>query len=128
LLVEKEDQVLLVRRAVEPGEGKWSLPSGFVEWDESPETAAVRECEEETGLEVGGIELLDVLHYTDDFRGPGINLLFRARVLGGQLHPGDDAGAVRFFSSAEIPPADQIAFEGHRATLTRWEARVSTLD
>ena len=40
LLVEDRDRILLVRRAVEPGKGKWGLPSGFVEWDESPDAAA----------------------------------------------------------------------------------------
>ena len=46
VLIEKGDRLLLVRRAVEPEVGQWSLPSGFVEWDESPEAAAARECAE----------------------------------------------------------------------------------
>jgi 8-oxo-dGTP diphosphatase len=123
VLVEQEGQVLLVRRAVDPGRGKWCLPSGFVEWDESPETAAVRECAEETGLVVGRLALLEVTHYTDDFRGQGINLTYRAQVAGGILRPGDDAAVARFFPRGELPPADAIAFRGHRLALERWHEK-----
>jgi ADP-ribose pyrophosphatase YjhB (NUDIX family) len=120
VLVEQGGSVLLVQRAIDPGVGKWCLPSGFVEWDEAPVEAARRECAEETGLSVGGIELVDVLHYIDDFRGPGINLVYRARVAGGTLHPGDDAQAVRFVAPADLPDAEEIAFHGHRQVLDRW--------
>lgn len=120
VLVVQGGRILLVQRAIEPGEGLWSLPSGFVEWDEPPEAAAIRECAEETGLVVEVLDLLDVRHYTDDYRGPGLNLTFRARVTGGSLRPGDDAQAARWFAPAEIPPAEQIAFVSHRLALQRW--------
>jgi 8-oxo-dGTP diphosphatase len=120
VLVEKEGRVLLVQRAIEPGLGQWCLPSGFIEWDESPQGAAVRECAEETGLEVAISGLLEAIQYTADFRGPGINLTYLARVVGGALQPGDDAGAARFFAPAELPPAEAIAFDSHRLALARW--------
>jgi ADP-ribose pyrophosphatase YjhB (NUDIX family) len=122
VLVEQGGSVLLVQRAVDPGLGKWGLPSGFVEWDEAPEDAARRECAEETGLRVALLGLPDVVHYTDDFRGPGINLTYHARVSGGVLRPGDDASAVRFFSPTELPPAEGIAFTGHVRALEQWRA------
>jgi 8-oxo-dGTP diphosphatase len=120
VLVERDAQILLVRRAIEPGLGLWCLPAGFVEWDEAPETAAARECTEETGLVVADLRLLEAAHYTHDFRGPGINLIFRARAIGGRLQPGDDAAAVRWFARAELPPPDKIAFRSHLAALERW--------
>jgi 8-oxo-dGTP diphosphatase len=120
LLVEDSQRVLLIRRAVEPGLGKWCLPSGFVEWDESPEAAAVRECVEETGLVIANLRLLEVIHYTDDYRGPGINLTYQAQVVGGALQPGDDAGEARFFLLGELPPDDGIAFQSHRQVLAQW--------
>ncbi len=124
VVVEEGHRVLLVRRGVEPGAGMWSLPSGFVEWDESPEAAAVRECAEETGLLVAVAELLSVRHYTDDYRGPGINLTYRVQVIGGNLRPGDDAVEARFFAPDELPPEQAIAFRGHRLALRQWvEAR-----
>ena len=122
VLVEREGAVLLVQRAIEPGRGQWALPSGFVEWDETPEAAAARELEEETGLRVTHLELVDVARYSDDFRGPGINLTYRAEVGVGALQAGDDAGLARFFLPAELPPANEVAFQGHRQTLARWQA------
>ncbi|MFN2220785.1 MAG: NUDIX domain-containing protein [Anaerolineae bacterium] len=123
LLVEDRDRILLVRRAVEPGKGKWGLPSGFVEWDESPEAAAARECAEETGLVLSDLKLVEANHYADDYRGPGINLVYRGRVAGGQLVPGDDASEARFFSRSDLPSAGEIAFQGHRLFLDGWSKR-----
>jgi len=120
VLVEDGERILLIRRAVEPGKGKWSLPSGFIEWDEPPEAAAVRECAEETGLILSDLELLDASHYTDDFRGPGISLVYRGRVASGALLPGDDASEARFFSRIDLPSARAIAFQGHRILLESW--------
>ena len=120
VLVEDGERILLVRRAVDPGRGKWSLPSGFIEWDEPPEAAAVRECAEETGLILSDLELLDANYYTDDFRGPGISLVYRGRVTSSALLPGDDASEARFFSHVDLPSARAIAFQGHRLLLENW--------
>lgn len=120
ILLEQDGRVLLVRRAVEPEMGHWSLPSGFIEWDESPDSAAVREVAEETGLKVAEPELLDVGHYDGDFRGPGLNINYRATVVGGTPRPADDAAEVRFFAPEDLPPLQEIAFESHRRLLARW--------
>lgn len=122
VLVEQAGRALLVRRAIEPGLGKWCLPAGFVEWDEAPETAARRECLEETGLRLEELELLGARHYTDDYRGPGINLTYCGRAGGGRLQAGDDAAEVRFFAPADLAPLDEIAFRGHRRILEHWLA------
>lgn len=126
VLIEGEGRVLLVQRAVDPERGKWCLPSGFTEWNEPPEASAARECAEETGLAVTDLELMGVAHYTDDFRGPGINLQYRAVVAGGELRPGDDARAARWFAPSELPPAERIAFRGHRALLEEWRRNQAT--
>ncbi|MFC2029532.1 NUDIX domain-containing protein [Chloroflexota bacterium] len=124
-LVEERGQLLLVRRAIDPGMGKWSLPSGFVDWDESPQAALVRECAEETGLAVADPVLWEVHHYTDDFRGPGVNFTYRVRVAGGTLCAGDDASDVRFYAPQEVPRADQIAFQTHVHTVEQWIASIT---
>jgi ADP-ribose pyrophosphatase YjhB (NUDIX family) len=50
--VYTEDRLLLIKRGIPPYYGKWANPGGFVEPDESLESAAVRELEEETGIRV----------------------------------------------------------------------------
>jgi ADP-ribose pyrophosphatase YjhB (NUDIX family) len=124
LLVEDGGRLLLVRRAVEPGMGRWCLPSGFVEADEPPAEAAARECEEETGLRVSGLRLVEVVRYTEDFRGPGINIVYRATRASGALQAGDDADAARFFAPNALPPMAEIAFAGHRRSIRAWKLDV----
>ena len=114
VLVEQDGQVLLVRRINVPQQGKWTLPAGFVEADEDPQQAAVRECLEETGLHVRITGLLDVLFGLEHPRGASIVILYRGEVLGGSLSPKDDADAVGFFEPDELPP---LAFEATRKAM-----------
>lgn len=68
ILVEENGKILLIKRNFEPFKGKWALPGGFVELGETVEQAAVREAEEETGLEVELEGILGV--YSDPERDP----------------------------------------------------------
>lgn len=57
-VIVRDARVLLVRRAIEEGDLRWQLPAGKLEAGESPEQAAVRETEEETGLIVEAVKTL----------------------------------------------------------------------
>lgn len=57
-VVVRDDRVLLVRRRVEEGALSWQFPAGKIEPGESPEQAAVRETQEETGLTVAATKIL----------------------------------------------------------------------
>ena len=117
VLVEHEGQVLLVRRAVGPRQGLWSFPAGFVEFDEDPAEAAVRECREETGLEVEVTGLLDVIAGREHERGADIVIVYCARLAGGELRAADDVDGVGFFAPDALPP---LAFRATRIALDRW--------
>lgn len=104
VLIRKDGQVLLVQRVFEPQRGHWTLPSGFVDADEDPRAAAVRECLEETGLTVGNLKLLDVIYSQEYPRGASILLLYEAEVQSGELRPGDDAAQAGYFSMENLPP------------------------
>lgn len=55
-IITQDDQVLLLRRANVHGAGSWSTPGGHLEFGESPETCAIREVQEETGVEIANVK------------------------------------------------------------------------
>jgi 8-oxo-dGTP diphosphatase len=99
------------------------LPAGFVEYGESAWETAVREAEEETGLDVELTGLRGLYFGTDDPRDVAHLAVYDARIVGGQPRPGDDACAVCFFSADELPA--EIAFEGQRQAIADWKRQVS---
>jgi ADP-ribose pyrophosphatase YjhB (NUDIX family) len=117
VLVIRDGKVLLVRRALEPQQGRWTLPAGFVDAGEDPRLAAARECNEETGLDVETTGVLDVFSGREHPQGADIVLVFTARAIGGTLRPGDDADAVDFFGPGELP---DLAFQATRRSIERW--------
>jgi ADP-ribose pyrophosphatase YjhB (NUDIX family) len=119
VLVSQSGRVLLVRRAVNPEKGKWTLPAGFVEGDEDPKAAAVRECLEETGLNVEITGLLDVLHGNEHRGGASIVIVYTGEILGGELEARDDADAVDFYDPNDLPP---LGFEATDKAISRWQA------
>lgn len=120
--VEQDGKAILVRRGINPGRGLWCFPSGFMEIDESPEQAAIREYKEETGLDIELTGLLDIFHYQNDFRGAGILILYQARLIGGTPTPMDDVTEIGFFGPDNLPE-DQIAFKTNYTVLMAWKQR-----
>jgi len=108
LLQDEAGRVLLIRRAVIPRIGYWAVPSGFVEHDEQPRAALQREIAEETGIQAEIGRVID-LFPNADARKSGAFLLFEARPRGGELRPGDDVSAARWFGP-EDAPWEELAF------------------
>jgi ADP-ribose pyrophosphatase YjhB (NUDIX family) len=103
VLVVRAEQVLLVRRTMEPYAGLWSIPAGFVNAYEDPAKAAIRECSEETGLVAVVDSLFDMLTGREHSRGADILLVYRAHITGGELHAADDADRAEWFSLSSLP-------------------------
>ncbi len=94
-------ELLLIERGGHPYLGKWAIPGGFVEMDESLEEAAARELLEETGL--SDIYMEQLYSFGDVGRDPRmrvISVAYMALVPKEKLKPvaGDDAAKVRWFS------------------------------
>jgi len=95
-VVFRGSEVLLVRRGNQPSKGKLGIPGGVVELGETAEEAVVREVEEETGIRVKPLRVLDVLDsiVRDDEGGIRFHyvlLEFLCEPLGGELRASSDA-------------------------------------
>ncbi|MGB7341960.1 MAG: GNAT family N-acetyltransferase [Phototrophicaceae bacterium] len=117
MLIEMDGGVVLIKRGSPPHKGEWTLPSGFVEADESAEEAAIREAAEETGLKVEIIELANINSFPEGPPVSGIMIFYRMRPIGGTLQAGDDAVAARVFQPDEMP---LLPFRTHREMMTEW--------
>lgn len=112
-------RVLLVQRGREPLKGKWSLPGGMLELGESLHEGVVREVEEETGLQVEPLELLELLDRIVREQTPeGERVRFHyviadylCRVTGGTLKAASDAAAVRWVERAEWNSHSALALD-----------------
>ncbi len=117
LLIEKDGGLVLIKRGHPPHKDEWTLPSGFVEADESAEEAAIREAEEETGLKVEIIELAAINSFPEGPPVSGIMIFYRMRPIGGQLQAGDDAIDAKVFAPDELPI---LPFRTHREMVAEW--------
>ncbi len=103
VFIQRAGKLLLIQRAIEPGMGKWALPAGFVDHDEAPEAAAIRETFEETGFCIRIDKLLAVYPRR---RGGGladISIVYSASIVSGKAQAGDDAAKAAFFAPADLP-------------------------
>jgi 8-oxo-dGTP diphosphatase len=108
VIIDDERRVLVVRRGQEPLQGQWSLPGGALELGESLTDGVRREVEEETGLTVEPLEILEVFdhiaHMEDSKRVRFHYVLidYWCRVTGGVLACGSDATEARWARPEEL--------------------------
>ena len=113
IIFDERDHIVLVRRAIEPGYGKWVFPGGYVDRGEEVLTAARREAREECGLEVRIDRLLNVYSYAGR---PLALVVYSAAVMSGRLECDEEGLEARFFEPQAIP-WDELAFESTRDAL-----------
>lgn len=114
-VIVKNDQILLIQRALDPFKGFWATPGGYVGWNETIEDAIRREVTEETGLRASGIRPVGV--YSQPARHPDqvINCVYIVDVEDvSALKPGDDATEAKWFPLTKLPV--NMAFD-HRQNI-----------
>lgn len=113
---EWEDKILLCRRAIAPRVGKWTLPAGFMENNETLMQAAARETLEEANarVEIGDLYAIYSLPHISQ-----VYHLFRARLLDLEFSPGIESLEVKLFDARDIP-WNEIAFRVIHDPLKRY--------
>jgi ADP-ribose pyrophosphatase YjhB (NUDIX family) len=101
-IVVRDDALLMVRRAHDPGRGLWSIPGGRLEHGEYIADALAREVKEETGVDVEVGEMVGILEVVGD---PHYVILDFSATSTGDASPvaAGDADEVRWV------PLDQVA-------------------
>lgn len=116
VLPEYQQQILLCKRAIEPQKGRWTLPAGFLENDESTLDGALRECSEEANAKVIDPELYALYDI------PYINqvyVFYRATLANNEFGPSSESTEVALFSEQDIP-WNELAFPVVKAVLKRY--------
>jgi ADP-ribose pyrophosphatase YjhB (NUDIX family) len=109
MILSDGPRLCFVRRAHDPGFGKWTFPGGFVDVGETPAAAALRELSEETGLK-GEIERLVGAYGSCGPQGrPVVIVVYAGRLKGGGAGASDEVQEVRWFGPADLP-WDEFAF------------------
>lgn len=104
-------RILLIKRENPPHVGKWALPGGIIDINESPEEAAARELKEETGVSVDPTNLILLGTYdiaaSEGWHNIGITYVVAKAKTQGEPASSSDAQEARFWTLDELHQSDQ---------------------
>lgn len=118
VVIDVDDRVLLFKHTYRPF-APWGLPSGHMKANESPSEAIVREVQEETGLAIEVVEILDLRTAQKPQR---LDIWLRCRSLGGVWGTSAEVEEARFFDLDALPPLiteQELFLREHRSRLQR---------
>ena len=102
----RDERILLCRRAIQPREGYWTLPAGYMELHETPDDGARREAWEEARAK---LELRGLLAVYSIPRISQVQLIYLADLANADIAAGEESLEVGLFQWDDIPWED-IAF------------------
>jgi ADP-ribose pyrophosphatase YjhB (NUDIX family) len=113
-VVHAEDgRILLCRRAIQPRKGFWTLPAGYLELNETVEAGVHREAWEEARARLALDGVLAIFNIP---RLSQVQIIYRARLLSGEISAGPESQEVRLFAWDDLPWSD-LAFPSVRWAL-----------
>jgi ADP-ribose pyrophosphatase YjhB (NUDIX family) len=101
-----DDRILMVR---EISDGKWTLPGGWADVNQSAGECVVREIAEESGFTARAVKLAAVCDYQRSNHPPRhidsiYKMFFICEITGGEPKASDETSEVAFFARADLPP------------------------
>lgn len=105
-ILTQDGKLVLLKRGIEPGLGKWVFPGGFVDRGETLEQAAIREAKEEAGVDVSLKGLVGAYSYEGSMV---VIIVYAATIEGGELRALDEMLELKLFPQEEVPWND-LAF------------------
>ena len=123
LVCPKNNSILLVKRAADPGKGLWGLPGGFIERGESLKAGAARELLEETNLKGAVKQILGTCSHFNTIFGDILLIGMEAQISDwSKTRAGDDALEATLFQLEELP---SLAFPCHENIVNMFRQRSS---
>jgi ADP-ribose pyrophosphatase YjhB (NUDIX family) len=101
-IFNEDGKMLLMQR---PDRGDWNVPGGFVDPDEGPEQAVIRETREETGLDVRIVDLVGAYHQpaTEQHVNEVVGLAYLCERVGGELRESKESTALQYWHIEDVP-------------------------
>ena len=109
--INNKSQIFIAKRNFAPGINRWALPGGFIEANEIPEKACLRELKEETGLEGKAAELVGVYIRKAKKYGNLLVIGYRVNVMHENIYVNEEIRDGRFVEYSKLP---HIPFLTHR--------------
>lgn len=122
LVINDKKQILIGRRASHlTNGGKFGIPSGFMDRDETTAETAIRELKEETGLDGEVVSLFQIVDTPDrpkeDRQNVHINYIVKST--GGEFNENSEVEETRWVGKDELPSEEEFAFD-HRRFIGRY--------
>ena len=123
--INADGKILIAKRNQEPGKNKWALPGGFIEPNENPEKACLRELKEETGIEGTIMRLAGVYLRKTRIYGSLIVIGYAVKVFKENISVNNELKEAKFFSRKDLP---RIPFLAHRKIIEKVFEEISVIN
>ncbi|MDL2246221.1 NUDIX hydrolase [Methanobrevibacter sp. OttesenSCG-928-K11] len=103
IIFNEDGRIILIKRKNNPYKNFWAIPGGFVEYGETVENAAIRECKEETNIDVKLVAICGVYsNPTRDPRGHTVTIAYIGKGKINNMKASSDALEIAIFSQKEL--------------------------
>lgn len=116
IIINGNKHLLLGKRKGGDYQGLWCIPCGYLEYDEDIVTGVKRELKEETNLDIEVDQVYSVQSNMHNPQCHSVGVWYLARIINGNIKPGDDIGDLRYFPFGDLPP---LAFPTDRMVINK---------